>query len=206
MENDLLKRKLNETKQQDNNVKDKVAIYSESDVHALRKPLYSSFFLSKIDDQVNNKANNARNVNNTDRNYQDQINKAPKTENQYASNESYQDKRLEKETKLNQASIFDISVEVARQLSTYKKEMNQQINSCHAEIVTLKTNNETLIKNMAKVSSDTIMLKEDIVLLKKEISNLLAIQMANHNENIKSHNLTALLISKLIKQITLNDI
>ena len=51
LENDLLKKKLNEINQKDNNIKDKVAIYLESDVHALRKPLYSSFFLSSNDNK-----------------------------------------------------------------------------------------------------------------------------------------------------------
>ena len=60
IENDLLKKELNKTKQKDNNIKDKSENFLESDVHALRKPLYSSFFSNNI---VDTKANYAHNGN-----------------------------------------------------------------------------------------------------------------------------------------------
>ena len=45
-ENNLLKRKHYETNQKDINLKEKVENFSTSSVHALKKPLYSSFFIN----------------------------------------------------------------------------------------------------------------------------------------------------------------
>ena len=54
-ENNLLKRKHYETNQKDINLKEKVENFSTSSVHALKKPLYSSFFINnkQVDKQAN---------------------------------------------------------------------------------------------------------------------------------------------------------
>ena len=80
------------------------------------------------------------------------------------------------------------------------------MNWCHAEIVSLKPSQELLVRNMAKLSIDTIMLTTDIASLEKEVSKLMSEQKENHTDYMKSHNLTAVLINKLFKQITSDDI
>ena len=73
-------------------------------------------------------------------------------ENQFSSNKNHLVERIEKETSLNQLCVVDISSEVARQLSIYINEINQQVNWCHSEIVSFKASNETLTKSIAKTS------------------------------------------------------